>query len=240
MKTALKWIASVALLGAGLYLLDWPVLAAAAAKLTPWAFLVAVLLASATMLPLFARWHSLTGGADGWYLCGARYLYANLLNAVSPGSLGGDVYRFFAFRTPDRSGATLAAILVRERVFGLTSMLIGLVVGAAAAEFAGTYPGQALALQYVARRLGFEIPWSLLLVVVTSVELVRIVPLTIQGIGVREGAFASLLGLFGHAPENGFVLGAVAYLALSVSLVVTGGLGAVLLGLRRESRSGIS
>ncbi|HEV8096066.1 MAG TPA: lysylphosphatidylglycerol synthase domain-containing protein [Burkholderiales bacterium] len=297
MKTALKWIASLALLGAGLYLLDWPSLVTAAAKLTPWAFAAAVLLAAIPMLPLLVRWHTLTGGVDGWYLCGARYLYANLLNTVSPGSLGGDVYRFFAFRTAERTGAALLAILIRERLLGLTSMLIGLLIGVAALEFAGTYTGQSLArtlgvaaavgfaglfllpvllrlvpipepwrahlqaalsvsaasravpllawsllalalwvvaVQFVAVRLGLEIPWPLLLVVVTSVELVRTIPFTVQGIGLREGAFASLLGTFGYAPESGFVLGAAAYLALGVALVVTGAIGAVMLG-RRET-----
>jgi uncharacterized membrane protein YbhN (UPF0104 family) len=297
LKTALKWIASLALLGAGLYLLDWPSLVTAAAKLTPWAFAAAVLLAAIPMLPLLVRWHTLTGGVDGWYLCGARYLYANLLNTVSPGSLGGDVYRFFAFRTAERTGAALLAILIRERLLGLTSMLIGLLIGVAALEFAGTYTGQSLArtlgvaaavgfaglfllpvllrlvpipepwrahlqaalsvsaasravpllawsllalalwvvaVQFVAVRLGLEIPWPLLLVVVTSVELVRTIPFTVQGIGLREGAFASLLGTFGYAPESGFVLGAAAYLALGVALVVTGAIGAVMLG-RRET-----
>lgn len=296
MKTALKWIASLALLCAGLYLLDWPSLLTAAARLTPWAFVAAVLLAAVPMLPLLVRWHSLTGGVDGWYLCGARYLYANLLSLVSPGSLGGDVYRYFAFRTAERTGAALLAILVRERLLGLTSMLVGLLAGVAALEFTGAY-GQSLArslglaaavglaglfllpvllrlvpipepwrahlqaalsvsasnraasllawsllalalwlvaVQFVAVRLGMAIPWPLLLVVVTSVELVRTVPITVQGIGLREGAFASLLGMFGYAPESGFVLGAAAYLALNVALVVTGAIGAVMLG-RRET-----
>jgi hypothetical protein len=296
LKTALKWIASLALLCAGLYLLDWPSLLTAAARLTPWAFVAAVLLAAVPMLPLLVRWHSLTGGVDGWYLCGARYLYANLLSLVSPGSLGGDVYRYFAFRTAERTGAALLAILVRERLLGLTSMLVGLLAGVAALEFTGAY-GQSLArslglaaavglaglfllpvllrlvpipepwrahlqaalsvsasnraasllawsllalalwlvaVQFVAVRLGMAIPWPLLLVVVTSVELVRTVPITVQGIGLREGAFASLLGMFGYAPESGFVLGAAAYLALNVALVVTGAIGAVMLG-RRET-----
>ena len=297
MRTALKWIASLALLGAGLYLLDWPSLVNVATRVTPWAFVAAVLLAAVAMLPLLVRWHSLTGGVDGWYLCGARYLYANLLSLVSPGSLGGDVYRYFAFRTAERTGAALLAILVRERVLGLTSMLVGLLVGVAALEFAGAYPGQALArslglaaavglaglfllpvllrlvpipepwrahlqkalsvsissraasllawsllalalwlvaVQFVAVRLGMEISWPLLLIVVTSVELVRTVPFTVQGIGLREGAFASLLGTLGYAPESGFVLGAAAYLALNVALAVTGAIGAVMLG-RRET-----
>ena len=87
-----------------------------------------------------------------------------------------------------------------------------------------------VAVQFIANQLGLEISWLVLMVVVTSVELVRTVPLTIQGIGLREGAFASLLALFGYAPESGFILGAAAYLALNLALVVTGAIGAVMLG----------
>jgi hypothetical protein len=93
-----------------------------------------------------------------------------------------------------------------------------------------------LAVQFVATRLGLPIPWPVLLVIVTSVELVRFVPVTIQGIGVREGAFATLAGAFGYPLEAGFVVGAVAYAALSLSLVVTGALGALMLA-RVDSRS---
>src|SRR6185369_9697683 len=74
-------------------------------------------------LPLVARWHALTAAESGWYGSSARYLYANLLNSVSPGNIGGDVYRFFAFRTAERNGAALVALLVRERLLGLASML---------------------------------------------------------------------------------------------------------------------
>jgi uncharacterized membrane protein YbhN (UPF0104 family) len=294
MKTALKWIASLALLGASVYLLDWHSLVALTAKLSPWAFVAAVLLAAAPLLPLLARWHSLTGG-EGWYLCSARYLTANLLNLVSPGNLGGDVYRYFAFRTAERTGAILVAILVRERLLGLTSMLVGLSGAAAMLELAaapapqpvtrslgllsaaglatlvllpallgrfsipepwrghlrtafsmGAWSGTArllgwslvalvlwlVAVQFIAVQLGLEISWLVLMVVVTSVELVRIIPLTIQGIGLREGAFAGLLALFGYAPESGFILGAAAYLALNLALVVTGAIGALMLGRR--------
>jgi len=293
MKTALKWIASLALLGASVYLLDWHSLVALTAKLSPWAFVAAVLLAAAPVLPLLARWHSLTGGGEGWYFCSARYLTANLLSLVSPGSLGGDVYRYFAFRTAERTGASLVAILLRERLLGLTSMLVGLSGAAAMLEltaapqpftrslgllaaaglatllllpallgrFSIPQPWSAhlrtalsmgassesahllgwslvalglwlVAVQFIAVQLGLEISWLVLMVVVTSVELVRAVPLTIQGIGLREGAYAGLLGLFGYAPESGFILGAAAYLALNLALVVTGAIGAVMLGRR--------
>lgn len=297
MKTALKWAVSAALLAATLYLLDWPALAAAAARLTAWAFFGAVLLACAPAVPLAIRWYRLAGGKGDFYSCTGRYLYANLLSAVSPGSLGGDVYRFFAFRTPERGGATLIGVLVRERLLGLTSMLIGLLAGVVVMEFYAAYTGREVArvfglaaacglvilsllprllpyapiperwrgpaqaalsagisragagllgwsllalvlwvaaAHYVADRLGIEIALPLLVTVVTAVELVRIVPITVQGVGLREGVFATLFGLFGYPPENGFVLGAVAYVALSVALIASGALGALMLGRRDE------
>ena len=257
--------------------------------------MAAVLLAAAPLVPLLARWHSLTGGVDGWYFCSARYLGANLFGLVSPGSLGGDVYKYFAFRTAERTGPRLIAILLRERLLGLTSMLAGLSGAAAMLELAGTHAGQSftrslgflaaaglgalfllpallgrfsipepwaghlrtalsmgapsgtvhllgwslvalglwlVAVQFLAVQLGLEISWLVLLVVVTSVELVRTIPLTIQGIGLREAAFASILGMFGYAPESGFILGAAAYLALNLALVVTGAIGAIMLSRR--------
>ena len=293
-----RWAASIALLGAGLYLLDWGSLAEAAKTVSAWAFAVAVLLAASPMLPLLVRWYLLTGRAQGWLSTTGRFLYANLLNTISPGNIGGDVYRFFAFRGTAQSGAALFAVLIRERLLGLASMLFGLATGAAVIEASITPTDPMLvrllgvsaalglgmlialprflkhlplpaswreplqeafslddsravvvlmawslvalglwvvAVQFVASRMGLGISWPIVLVVVTAVELVRIVPVTIQGLGLREGAFAGLLGAFGYAPESGFVLGAVVYLALSLALVFTGALGAAILG--REGRT---
>ncbi len=292
MKPWLKWGASVALLAAAFHLLDWRSLVESATRLTPWVFVAAVILASTPMVPLLVRWYFLADGEGGWYACSARYLYANLLNAVSPGNLGGDVYRFFAFRTEKRSDIALVAILVRERLLGLASMLMGLFAGVAGMEIAGIGSGHgawrtlglasaaglaallvlpwlirrvpvpahwhsrvqaaisvgtgrstgtllglsllALALwiaavQFIAVQLNLDVPWYVLVAVVTSAELIRVVPITVQGLGLREGAFAALFGLSGYAPEAGFVLGAAAYLALSAALLLTGALGAAML-----------
>ncbi len=292
MKTLARWLAGIALLAAALWLLDWPRLAEAAARLTPGAVAAAVLLACTTFAPLAARWHLLSGGGRAGT---ARYLYANLANAVSPGNIGGDVYRFFALRGGRTGDLALVAILVRERLLGLASMLAGLALGVAAMELAGAgsaswralgaaavlglagmgllpslirripLPGNwnerlreaiedgtargnagplalslaALALwlavvQFAALRLGIEIPWYTLLAVATAAEIARAVPATVQGIGVREAAYAALFGLSGYSPESGFVLGAVAYLALGAALVASGALGAVLLALAKR------
>jgi glycosyltransferase 2 family protein len=298
-KTALRWIASLALLAAALVLLDWTSLLASATRLTLWGFLFAVLLACVQFVPLLVRWYRLAGAEGTWYACSARYLYANLLNAISPGNLGGDVYRFFAFRSTQRSGATLVGILLRERLLGLASMLSGLMAGVIGMELSGAGAGETIwrllgvaaaaglavlsclprllawwpvpqrwrdplrdairsgsargnaslvgwsllalgvwvaTVQFVAARLGVDVPWHVLVAIVTSAELIRIVPITIQGLGLREGAYAALFGLAGYAAETGFVLGATAYLAHGAALVITGALGAAMLA-REDRRS---
>jgi uncharacterized membrane protein YbhN (UPF0104 family) len=299
-KPLLKAAASLALLAGCMYLLDWHSLAQAAQRLSPWVFCIAVLLASAQFLPLLVRWQLLIASDTAWYLNSARYLYANLLNFVSPGNLGGDVYRFFAFRRQATNSFALLSILVRERLLGLTSMLIGLVVGAAGMALAGMEAGGnlwrafglvsaaglvlllvaphvcarllkepwrshvlatlaprragenavllgwsllALALwvgttQFIAMRLGLEVPWHVVLAIAAAVELVRIVPVTIQGIGLREGAYAALFGLSGYPSAAGFVVGAAAYLALSAALVVTGALGLAMLARKGNGNTG--
>lgn len=74
----------------------------------------------------------------------------------------------------------------------------------------------------VAVDLEIDIAWWQLAMLVVLVELVKFIPISIQGIGVREGAYAYLIALLNYPPENGFVLGAVAYLILGVALIASG------------------
>jgi hypothetical protein len=73
-----------------------------------------------------------------------------------------------------------------------------------------------------ARSLGTQVSFAILGLVVIFIELVRIVPITIQGIGVREGLFAYCFSLLDLAPQDGFLIGTVSYLALSLGLLVLG------------------
>lgn len=84
-------------------------------------------------------------------------------------------------------------------------------------------------IQMIALDLDVNIPWLLLGIIVVLVELVRLVPVTIQGIGVREGAYAYLFTLFDKSAETGFILATISYLALSVSLILSGCIGWFLL-----------
>ena len=78
----------------------------------------------------------------------------------------------------------------------------------------------------VARSLGTQVSFAILGLVVIFIELVRIVPITIQGIGVREGLFAYCFSLLHLPPEIGFLVGTVSYLAL-ISVCSSSGLRVV-------------
>ncbi|HTN66575.1 MAG TPA: lysylphosphatidylglycerol synthase transmembrane domain-containing protein [Burkholderiaceae bacterium] len=82
-----------------------------------------------------------------------------------------------------------------------------------------------LSIQVIAAGFGLVVPALHLAVVATLVELIRLAPVTVQGIGLREGAFAYLLSFFGHNSEQCYVVGLAAYLALSVSIVLCGPIG---------------
>jgi uncharacterized protein (TIRG00374 family) len=75
------------------------------------------------------------------------------------------------------------------------------------------------AVTIVASDLGLMLSIPLLGAIAILTELVRMVPVSLQGIGLREGSFSVLVGLAGGSPESGFVLGAWSYLALSLALV---------------------
>jgi hypothetical protein len=71
-----------------------------------------------------------------------------------------------------------------------------------------------LTVQMVAHHLGLQVSWLLLGMIVVLVELIRLVPISVQGIGVREGAYAYLFAMIGESSENGFLVGTISYLAL--------------------------
>lgn len=74
----------------------------------------------------------------------------------------------------------------------------------------------------VSRQLGCDLSWPLVGAVAVLVELARVVPLTVQGLGVREAAFAALYGLCGQPPETGFAVGVLTYLILNVVFLLNG------------------
>ena len=82
-----------------------------------------------------------------------------------------------------------------------------------------------ISIKIIAEGFGLSVPLTHIATVATLVEIIRLVPVTIQGIGLREGAFAYLLAFLGHNPEQCYVVGTVAYLALSVAIIFSGPVG---------------
>ena len=89
----------------------------------------------------------------------------------------------------------------------------------------------------LAESAGSPVPFLVAGMIGVLVELVRQIPVSVQGIGVREASFAYLFGLIGHSPEEGFVVGAAAYLAIGLALCLAGALGAILPARPRKQSS---
>lgn len=89
------------------------------------------------------------------------------------------------------------------------------------------------AVGVISRDLNMALSLPMLGAIAILTELVRLVPITLQGIGLREGAFSVLVGLAGGSPETGFLLGTWSYLALSVALLSC---GPIALGLESIAR----
>lgn len=90
-----------------------------------------------------------------------------------------------------------------------------------------------LTVSLMARDLGIAMPWLTLAMVVVLVECLRLVPISIQGIGIRESAYAYLFGVLGASSESGFILGTMSYVVLNLSICLAGILGLSLL--RRDA-----
>jgi uncharacterized protein (TIRG00374 family) len=79
-----------------------------------------------------------------------------------------------------------------------------------------------LTVYIVALDLGAELSLVTIGMISIMVEIVRMVPLTVQGIGLREGIFAHVFVLLDLSPEHGFILGLISYIVMSVSMLILG------------------
>lgn len=82
-----------------------------------------------------------------------------------------------------------------------------------------------ISIKVIAEGFGLSVSLTHLATVATLVEIIRLMPVTIQGIGLREGAFAYLLAFLGYNPEQCYAIGTIAYLALSVAIILSGPIG---------------
>lgn len=86
----------------------------------------------------------------------------------------------------------------------------------------------------IADALGFELPWSYALVFFPLVDVVAMLPVSISGIGLREGGYLFFLGRLGVAPERA-IASSIVWLAIVVASGLAGGLVFVLYRERGQS-----
>jgi len=300
----LKLIVSVGLFALAVYLLDWRGVVDAMSRLSPWTFVLAVLIIMLEF-PLYAlRWHMLVQDITplSFRANTRRYFLAVFFNNFTPAQIGGDVYRFFSLRAHSDNKLALVSRLIQERLLGLIGILcffllcltwamandrfpehteigfiyiggliftslIGLSVmpqvlkvlagttlvtnwklasqcvdlGRQALDFKTAHRfgvlllfsflsafGWTFAILIIAWDVGSNISFSVLGLLSTAVEIIRLIPVTVQGIGVREPTFAYFFEILGFRAEQGFVIGTFAYLALSIATVLAGVLGRVI------------
>ena len=60
------------------------------------------------------------------------------------------------------------------------------------------------------------------------VEIIRFIPISIQGIGIREASYAIFFTYFGYSSEIGFTIGLLSYFILSISQFIFGLVGNIL------------
>lgn len=61
-----------------------------------------------------------------------------------------------------------------------------------------------------------DVPFMSVLCFVPVVSIISLIPITISGIGIREGAFVVLFGLIGVLPEKAMTLSVVWFLSIVV------------------------
>ncbi|MFX0197892.1 MAG: lysylphosphatidylglycerol synthase transmembrane domain-containing protein [Candidatus Hodarchaeota archaeon] len=289
MRTLLKLLVSLALLGVAFYYLDWASLKEALLEVNLWVFIVSTLIFASHYILLALRWHLLL---DSNIILPLKenvriYLYSIFLNTFTPVNVGGDIYRFFSLKdqTPDK--LTVIVLILKERILGILGCFSVYLILFAGLWLTNTkwllnsgkvlfYPGVLMlfgtiwiilipyvlriisklrsvcdrtrfynsvvslydamyfnSLPHFAKLMGLSflslLIWILAVqifaidlrlhiscwyvgTIAILVELVRLIPITIQGVGLREGTYAYLFDILGKSPEDGFVLGTVSYL----------------------------
>jgi len=84
-------------------------------------------------------------------------------------------------------------------------------------------------IKVVCVSMSIHIPFQNIMFIGALVEVIRFVPLSVQGIGIREGIFASLFILMDSSAELGFAVGLIVYASLIVAQILFGILGKALL-----------
>ena len=77
----------------------------------------------------------------------------------------------------------------------------------------------------ISKDLNISITFTEIILISSIVEIIRFIPISIQGIGIREGSFSLMLTLLAYPPEFGFAIALVGYAILTISQLIFGTLG---------------
>ena len=99
------------------------------------------------------------------------------------------------------TGRLTRTLLVLGRGFDLGSVKDIVVCAALSLAAWLCWVGAVLSLS---RGLDVELPWSVLAAIATVSELIRFIPISFQGIGLREASFALLVGAAGGSQSSRF------------------------------------
>jgi len=125
------------------------------------------------------------------------------------------------FRARERLEKAYEAIVDYSRFRGTILVAFGLSLIARLLWIASCY--------LVAQSLEIRLSFMALLLVVPVVEILRMIPISISGLGVREAAFVGMLRQFGVEDSRGFTLAVIIY----VIFFLFGILGGILYGTRQ-------
>jgi uncharacterized protein (TIRG00374 family) len=167
----------------------------------------------------------LTVGVVGVLLCAGAYIV--LLRPVArrlSRALDPALRPLARFKARERLEKAYEAIVVYKDARGVLLAGLGLSVVSRLFWILGCY--------FIARAFSLNLGIAVLLLVVPIVELLRMIPISISGIGVREAAFVAMLRQFGVEDSLGFAFSVVVYLVFFVFAVI----GGILYGTRQFAR----
>ncbi|MDO9578404.1 MAG: lysylphosphatidylglycerol synthase transmembrane domain-containing protein [Candidatus Cloacimonadales bacterium] len=85
--------------------------------------------------------------------------------------------------------------------------------------------------------VGIEIPISYHLAIVPVIQIISLIPLTLSGLGIREGAFVYFYGFLGVKPEIAFAVSLLNFLILNGIPAVIGGIISITTQLQKRGIS---
>ncbi len=153
-------------------------------------------------------------------------VWGTLILTVTTGGLMIFIYAFKAIEDHPLGRAFIERFLLKQNPIDPDKVpiwpdtkgaTIGIVISIA-------YHGLSITLQYwLLTRLGVSLPWPLMAVVYGLSGLASMIPLSLSGIGLREGSITLMLTAWGHIPDHTATVFSLVWLTVVLLSMVPGG-----------------